>query len=213
MQKNNQQSDINEILSRIKQYENISSDYAIAKLLGTPKQNVYSWIRRNTIPYKELYNYCSKKNLNINYFLAGEGNPEVPRSVYMPAEKELIPILGIAEAGAGICNVDQGYPPGISDEWISRPYGVKDPKAFGIRIEGDSMSPKYDHGQRVIVSPNINIHSKDKVLVVLKDDEAIICEIHFIDDKVKLVKFNADDIEVNRADIKKMYKIIWTKEL
>lgn len=213
MQKHTTTNNIKVILNRIKQLEGVNSYRALAKLFNIRPSTLYSWMRRDTFPDGFLNNYSRQKHINYDWLVSGEGHPEIARSVYIPAEKGLIPVLGIAEAGKGFCNIDRGYPPGISDEWISRPHGLKDPKAFGIHIEGNSMSPVYRHRQRIIVSPNININSGDRVIVVLKNDEAIICEIHFNDDKVTLVKFNADDIEVSRKEIKVCYKIVWAKEL
>ncbi len=206
--------EIETILDRMKKYSEINSDYGIAKLLGVSQSTLRGWRERNQIPYKQIRKYCDTNSLNNDYFIKGEGHPEINRPTYRPnTNGDLIPVLGITEVGKDINIFDGGYPPGISTEWIRCPYGARDPMALGIRIEGDSMSPKYDHGQTVIVSPTAKVHSKDKVFVVLQDKKAMICQIYFKGDQVTLKKFNADDIEIKRSDIKKMFKIVCAKEL
>lgn len=206
--------EIETILDRIKKFSKISSDYGVSKLLGVSQSTLLGWRKRNQIPYKQIRKYCEANFLNDDYFIKGEGHAEIKKSVYRSATRiDLIPVLRITEVKKGLDIYGGGYPPDISNEWLRCPYAARDPMAFGVRIEGDSMSPKYDHGQTVVISPIAKVHSKDKSLVMLQDDRVIICEIRFSSEQITLVQFNAKNIEVKKSDIKKMFKIVCAKEL
>ena len=44
-----------------------------AKMMGTTPQNIGNWIRRETIPYEDIYKICA--GLNPHWLLTGEGVP------------------------------------------------------------------------------------------------------------------------------------------
>jgi phage repressor protein C with HTH and peptisase S24 domain len=57
---------------------------------------------------------------------------------------------------------------------MSRPYDVKDPKAYGVKVVGDSMIPMFRPGRKVVVSPNLPVANGDAVYVQLKSGERLI---------------------------------------
>lgn len=44
-----------------------------AKMFDVTPQNISNWIKRDFIPYEEIYNRC--KGVNLNWLFSGEGSP------------------------------------------------------------------------------------------------------------------------------------------
>ena len=72
---------INEILSKIRQIENISTDTELSDILKVTPQHIYIWKKRNTIPYKELIEYCSINNISLDWLLTGKTPDQSLKSV------------------------------------------------------------------------------------------------------------------------------------
>lgn len=57
---------------------------------------------------------------------------------------------------------------------ISRPADVRDGRAYGIIVRGDSMQPMFRPGMRLIVSPNVPVDNGDPAYVQLKNGERLV---------------------------------------
>jgi phage repressor protein C with HTH and peptisase S24 domain len=75
-----------------------------------------------------------------------------------------LPILGLAQAGAGGFFDDGGFPAGQGWDEISFP-GLRDESAYALEVAGDSMMPLYRDGDVIIVSPSARIRRGDRVVV------------------------------------------------
>lgn len=131
----------------------------------------------------------------------------------VPPSTSLIPVVGLASAnGDGPCWED-AYPVGHGIQMIHRPHDVIDPKAFGVKVDGDSMSPKYEDGDIVVVCPQKQVTSGMPVVVKLSDGRVMIKRIRYINDHVLLESINAsyEPIFVKRDQVEFAYKIVWTK--
>lgn len=60
------------------------------------------------------------------------------------------------------------------EDRITRPYDVRDPRAYGVRVRGDSMVPIYRPGQELVVSPNTAVADGDEVYVQLLSGERLL---------------------------------------
>jgi len=76
-----------------------------------------------------------------------------------------IPVINKVAAGYPVEFTDLGYPVGMADEYVSGPAELEDPNAFGVRVVGDSMEPKYHEGDVVIFSPAAEVKSGDDCFV------------------------------------------------
>ena len=76
-----------------------------------------------------------------------------------------IPIINRVSAGRPQDFTDLGYPVGIADEYLSAPPELSDPNAFALRVDGDSMAPKYHEGDIVVFSPAASVSSGDDCFV------------------------------------------------
>jgi hypothetical protein len=61
-------SEIDNIINKIKDIENISKDKEVAEKLGITEQNLYQMKKREKIPYFEIINYCNIKNITTDLF-------------------------------------------------------------------------------------------------------------------------------------------------
>ena len=75
-----------------------------------------------------------------------------------------MPLLGLAQAGAGGFFDDGGFPAGQGWDEIAFP-GLKDESAYALEVSGDSMLPLYRDGDVIIVSPAARIRKGDRVVV------------------------------------------------
>jgi len=88
-----------------------------------------------------------------------------PRSERERGKVRRIPVINKVAAGYPLEFTDLGYPVGMADEYVSGPAELEDPNAFGVRVVGDSMEPKYHEGDVVIFSPAAEVKSGDDCFV------------------------------------------------
>ena len=63
-----------------------------------------------------------------------------------------VPLINRVRAGYPTEFTDLDFPARIADEYVSVP-DLSDPDAFGARVVGDSMAPRYEEGDVVVFSP------------------------------------------------------------
>lgn len=125
-----------------------------------------------------------------------------------------IPVISFASAGDGAAFTDQGYPAGAGMYDVPRPADLRDPRAFGVEVAGDSMAPKYEPGQVVIVDTTKHPINGDYAVVGLVDGGKFIKRWRQHDRTVTLESINQAyaSIKINREKIRFAYKIVGTRE-
>lgn len=99
--------------------------------------------------------------------LIGDGARATTRSV---------PLLGLAQAGAGGFFDDAGFPAGAGWDEISFP-AIEDEHAYALEISGDSMEPAYRDGDIILVAPTAPVRRGDRVVVKTRDGEVMAKEL------------------------------------
>jgi phage repressor protein C with HTH and peptisase S24 domain len=94
-----------------------------------------------------------------------------PNDIPVIAEGEASPQGSLFWSDEGVLHSD------VHDR-ISRPRDVKDPKAYGVRVRGDSMAPAYREGTLLVVSPNTPVKSGDETYVQLLNGERLLKIAH-----------------------------------
>ncbi|GAB4364074.1 MAG: helix-turn-helix transcriptional regulator [Oricola sp.] len=84
-----------------------------------------------------------------------------------------VPLLGMAQAGAGGYFDDAGFPAGQGWDAIAFPGADLDDGAYALEITGDSMLPLYREGDIIIVSPTARVRRGDRVVVKTRDGEVM----------------------------------------
>jgi SOS-response transcriptional repressor LexA len=82
-----------------------------------------------------------------------------------------LPVLSWAQAGQA---AEYGEIPADWDEVV--PSDVSDERAFGVRLRGDSMEPRFSDGDIAILLPSIPPSNGDVVVANLKN-EGVLCKI------------------------------------
>ncbi|MDX1950941.1 MAG: S24 family peptidase [Verrucomicrobiota bacterium] len=116
-----------------------------------------------------------------------------------------VPVVSWATAGAAkdyedLCNQ--------LDEVVTTE--TKDPNAFAIIIEGDSMEPKFNAGDRIVFTPNQEPRNSDPVLVKMTDGRVFFKYFYRTGpegSRIKLVSENPaySPIEVDRSEVTLIY--------
>lgn len=87
-----------------------------------------------------------------------------------------IPVIAEGEASpqGSLFWTDEGVLASNVEDRISRPRDVTDPRAYGVKVRGDSMLPVFRPGMLLIVSPNVSVTDGDEVYVELLTGERLV---------------------------------------
>ncbi len=125
----------------------------------------------------------------------------------------VIPIVGLARAGADGFFDESGFPIG-ADETISFP-GVGEERIYALEITGDSMAPAFREGDVVIVQPGAGVRRGDRIVVRLANGEVAAKELgRRNNETVELISLNPNypARDVPAADIVWIARILWASQ-
>ena len=91
------------------------------------------------------------------------------------------PLIGLAQAGNDGFFDDSGFPIGSGWEEIDLPAGPSD-GMYALEIVGESMSPVFRNGEKVIVAPHAPVHRGDRVIVKTLEGEILAKELSRINE-------------------------------
>jgi len=116
--------------------------------------------------FRKLIKQLKQKTIepeNIDSILADEDfNNTQPHQNLAPGH--LIPVINKVAAGYPQDFDDLDYPVGIADDYVRCP-DLNDPNAFAVRVIGDSMLPKFNQGDIVILSPAARVNNGDDCFI------------------------------------------------
>lgn len=192
----------------------------MAKKLGFSTRTVVAWEKGENVPHlRNLGDISQKMEVSPEYFTA-TAYPEVPEQVittpiklsdhrgpFWGTTKEA-PVVSWAQAGTDwhdfqdLCNQ--------MDERI--PTDCKDPNCFWLQIEGDSMEPRYYHGDYIILTPNLQAQNGDLVMLKTVDGAVYFKIFHFVADgrRVRLTSYNESlypPIEFGVENVHRIYPV------
>jgi phage repressor protein C with HTH and peptisase S24 domain len=125
-----------------------------------------------------------------------------------------VPLIGLAQAGAGGFFDDAGFPVGRGWDEIAFPQ-VDDEHAYALEVSGDSMEPAYRDGDIIVVSPAAPIRRGDRVVVRTRDGEVMAKVLKRRTTKtVDLSSLNADheDRQISANAVLWMSRIVWASQ-
>jgi phage repressor protein C with HTH and peptisase S24 domain len=101
---------------------------------------------------------------------------EFDRDISRGYKRHDVPVVGDAEASTnGMISWDaEGLVKAQVEQWVSRSFADGDPRAYAVRIRGDSMVPRYFPGEIVIAQPRLPIRDGDFACVILVSGERLI---------------------------------------
>jgi phage repressor protein C with HTH and peptisase S24 domain len=125
-----------------------------------------------------------------------------------------VPLIGLAQAGAGGFFDDGGFPTGAGWDEIAFPE-APDPNAYALEISGDSMLPLYRDGDIIIVSPNASTRRGDRVVLKTRDGEVLAKELkRRTENIIELKSLNPDhpDRTIPVDKVAWLARIIWSSQ-
>jgi phage repressor protein C with HTH and peptisase S24 domain len=127
---------------------------------------------------------------------------------------QAVPLLGFAQAAAGGCFDDGGFPTGKGWDEFALP-SADDEHAYALEISGDQMKPAYRDGDVIIVSPGTPIRRGDRVVVKTRSGEVMVKELKRRTAKaLELQSLNPvhADRTVAAADVEWIARIVWASQ-
>jgi len=130
------------------------------------------------------------------------------------AHTRSVPLIGFAQAGADGFFDDAGFPVGQGWDEVVFP-GVEDANAYALEISGDSMSPVYREGDRVVVAPGESPRKGDRVVVRTTGGEVMAKEVARLSEEgIELLSLNPDypGRSLKSSEIAWMARIVWASQ-
>lgn len=139
------------------------SDSAISQLLSGKTKG----LRANSAVKIE-----AATGVRSTWLITGEGPMLVSSSnvTAAPVGATRIPLISYVQAGCWTGIVDS-YQPGDADEWLLTDLELSG-TAFALQIKGESMTPEFKEGDRVIIDPCVQPLPGDFVAAKNGDNEA-----------------------------------------
>jgi phage repressor protein C with HTH and peptisase S24 domain len=134
-------------------------------------------------------------------------------SAKRPAQRG-VPLLGFAQAGSDGFFDDAGFPAGQGWDEIAFP-GLQEDGVYALEISGDSMSPVFRDGDRILVSPSIEPRRGDRVVVKTNAGEVMAKELSRVTARtIELSSLNRDyaDRVLERGDVAWIARILWASQ-
>lgn len=131
-----------------------------------------------------------------------------------PRAVQSVPLLGLAQAGAGGYFDDGGFPVGKGWDEVGLP-AVNDEHAYALEISGDSMKPAYRAGDIIVVSPGAPIRRGDRVVVKTRDGEVMVKELKRRTAKtLELLSLNPShpDRTLAPVEVEWIARIVWASQ-
>jgi len=123
------------------------------------------------------------------------------------------PAIGLARAGRSGFFTEQGYPSFEGFDKVERPPDLTGPHVYGVKLEGDSMIPRFQEGDIVLVDPDVQPQAGNYVITMIDTDEVMIKKLSFHNDFIILKSLNPsfEDIVLPRKRVKFLHKVMYTK--
>jgi repressor LexA len=115
-----------------------------------------------------------------------------------------LPLISAVPAG----KVATMFHPDFVDDYVTVD-DVKDPDAFALKVKGNSMSPRIEDGDIVIISPQQEAHSGD-ICVIRVSGEDTLKKVKFEGNYVHLIPLNPEfePVTVKKKDVDFVWKVV-----
>lgn len=187
---------------------------ALAKLAGldptafNPSKRVSKDGRERWPSTESIAKILEATGENFDAFIAATG-----AYVQLAPPHRTVPLLGLAQAGAGGFFDSTGFPSGQGWDEVRLP-AVED-GTYALEVHGDSMLPLYREGDKVIVSPTEQVRRGDRVAVCTKSGEVMVKILNRQTlNKLELSSVNPDfpPRSLDMKDVDWVRRIIWASQ-
>ncbi len=179
-----------ERLNYIMKRRDIANAAELSRMTGLTQVAIRNYMRGIKVPNAQALIKLSKAlNTTADYLLTGTA-----------VRPDRIPLLSKIPGGTPIAFTDGEYPAGFGEEYVDRG-DVTDTNAFALIVDGDSMSPRINSGDIVIISPNAPVSSRCVAAVTVRDEDHTLKRIIFLDGNKVLLQPENESYEPVVLDI------------
>ena len=168
------------------------SQATLGESVGVSQTTIWKLMNGKTSSNRKLYEIADYLKINLNWLVSGDGEMENNQPT-----NEIEYIGNIKEGtiivkGEAIMGTDGAFQ--MDEDFNGRlKFHSDDPHAFALKVKGDSMFPRINSGEFVVIEPNIVPCSGDEVLVRTKDGRNMIKKLEFHRDCVyRFTSINQD---------------------
>lgn len=164
------------------------SQRELGQKIGVAESTISLYESNKRFPDAEtLQKISSLFNVSLDYLL---GNAPCKKPVSPAGRGVRIPVLGRVVAGIPIEAVQE-----ILDYEEITPELAATGEFFALQVKGDSMLPKLEEGDIVIVKKQADVETGDIAIVLVNGDEATIKQVKKVTGGIMLYGFNPDVYE------------------
>jgi len=197
--------------------ENKHLDQAtLSEKIGVVTRTLQRWEKGEQIPDGiSITKIAKATNVLPTWLLTGDGEmyatPSRPENVFplTPSNRRRVrladlPLVSAVPAG----KVATMFHPDYVDNYVTVD-DVKDPQAFALKVKGNSMAPRIEDGDIVVVSPQQEVRNGD-VCVVRVNEEDTLKKVKFEGNYIHLIPFNPDfePVTVKKKDVNFVWKVV-----
>jgi len=155
---------LKEIISEDKNIKKVF-DKDVAKALGIPQTTFATMKKRNSIPFKEIMEFCATKKLSINWLFFDQAIDMLVEETDKFFQIHYFSDVR-ASAGGGAFTFDENYEILVVDRTIMKSLiSSSSQKIDAITVDGDSMEPTLQDGSIVFIDRGEQDISKDGIYI------------------------------------------------
>jgi phage repressor protein C with HTH and peptisase S24 domain len=151
---------------------------------------------------------------SLEEFIALMAGPDHGLRGALPAQKSTVPLIGMAQAGAGGFFDDAGFPAGHGWDLIELPVRTAG-NAYALQVQGDSMLPVYRDRDMLIVEPGATVRKGDRVVVKTKTGEVMAKVLSRRNAReIELLSINPEHPvrQIAMIDVEWLARIVWASQ-
>lgn len=188
----------------------------LAEKAGVVTRTLQRWEKGEQVPDGVSITRLAKATgVQASWLLTGEGEmypaPVRPDNVYsLPGtarrKSRLVDLPVISAVPAG--KVATLFHPDYVDDYVTVD-DVKDPQAFALKVKGNSMAPRIEDGDVVIVSPVQEARSGD-ICVIRVNGEDTLKKVKLEGNYIHLIPLNPEfePVTVKRKEVNFVWKVV-----
>lgn len=163
----------------------------VGNFVGVSKSTVKKWEDGyiSNMKRDKIGQLAKILNLNPISLITGDENPIESNIVSLDQNKIYnIPVFESVSAGLGAYANDEivDYMP----LYINNPYDVKD--MLCIRVRGNSMYPKIEDGDTVVVKKQSSVDSGSIAVVLIDNEEGLVKKVNYTRNRIELISINPE---------------------